>query len=386
MTLDEKIRTTLERAASDIPYIPATSPAEIARRGRRRWTRRRAGWGLASVVVVLGVLTVTIPFDPNPRTPATTANVATVEIGDLAVAVTGSEPVLRDPDVWLGLPGPDPLFDTSPLGPDLSFAPGEPSTGDLDEENMRHDGWPSASRGVYLGELAGEPFYIFSAPAPSIWDRIFEVINGNFSGDTLGTSLNCCTGGDMDHGEWLPGISGSFSSEGGVMTSEVITAEWLGLSTEVSVVAYQVDGEFMGWQTPVGGVSSLRLDRWPNEYLGVAFDATGRELNRFGAQLEPLLDEGLAVAPEAPEGTLPPGADWAPMTTDGSEISADEIPSDELRERIAPRPGDRLFLVLLDGGEVVIRVRDSVAHAYAASCDVLGSVDLPPAWEKTCLG
>jgi len=326
VTLDEKLRSTLEGTASTVAYVAATSPEEIKRRGRRRKARRRIVWTVPAVVLILGALAVTVPFDPNPRSPATTSNVDTVEIGDLAVAVTDSEPVLEDPDIWLGLPGPVPMFNTAPLGADLSFTAGQPSVGDLEGRNMPHDGWPTPRRGVYLGELDGEPFYIFSAPAPSIWDHIFEVLGGNFSGDVLGTSLNCCTGGDMDHGEWLPGIGGTFSSEGGVMTSEVITAEWLGLSTDVSVVAYQLDGEFIGWQTPVGGVSSLRLDRWPDEYLGVAFDATGRELDRFGLQLEPLPDPGLAAAPE----TLPPGADWAPITTDGSEISADEIPSDAL--------------------------------------------------------
>jgi hypothetical protein len=374
MTLDEKIRRTLEGAASDIPYVAATSPDEIARRGRRRRARRRAGWGLGSAVVVLGVLAVTIPFDPNSRSPATTSDVDVVEIADLAVAVTGSEPVLGEPDVWMGLPGPDPTFDTSPLGPDLSFTAGQPSVDDLDGR---------AVKAVYLGDLEGEPVYIYSAPAPSIWDTIFEVVFGNFSGDVLGTSLNCCMGGDMDHGEWVPGIGGSFSSEGGVVTSELITIEWLGLTTDVSVVAYQLDGEFIGWQTPVGGVSSLRLDRWPEEYLGIAFDATGRELERFGMQLEPLDDPSITSAP--PNESIPQGADWAPITTDGSEIGADEILSDDLRERIAPQPGDRLFLVPVGEDEVIILVRDSTPHAYTESCEVLASADLPPGWAQTCL-
>ena len=376
MTLDEKIRSTLGAAASDIPYIPATSPDEIARRGRRRRARRRTGWGLASGVVVLGVLAVTIPFDPNSRSPVVGQDVATVEIADLSVAVTDPEPVLRDPDIWLGLPGPTALFDTSDFGPDLSFTPGQPRPRHIEADRR-------ITRAVYLGDLDGEPFYIYSGPAPSIWDRIFEVVFGNFSGDVLGTSLNCCMGGDMDHGEWVPGISGSFSSEGGVVTSELITIEWLGLTTDVSVVAYQMDGEFIGWQTPVGGVSSLRLDRWPEEYLGIAFDATGRELERFGMQLEPLGNPSITSAP--PNESLPQEADWAPMTTEGSEIEPEDIPSGALRDAISPQPGDRLFLVPVADGDVVILVRDSTAHAFADSCQVLESAHLPPAWDQTCL-
>jgi hypothetical protein len=333
-------------------------------------------------VVVLGVLAVTIPFDPNPRSPATSRDVDTVEIADLAVAVTDSEPVATDPDVWLGLKGPAPAFDTSSLGPDLSFTPGEPSVGDLEERNMRNDGWPTAERAVYLGELEGEPFYIFSAAAPSIWDRIFEVIGGNFSGDVLGTSLNCCTGGDMDHGMWVPGISYESSTTADRVTTGVITAEWLGLSTDVSVVAYQLDGMFIGWQTPVGGVSSLSLDQVPDEYLGVAFDASGRELDRFGTELEPFPDTSLTLQIKS----LPAGSDWAPMTSDGAEIQPEDIPTDELRDAISDQPGDRLFLVPVDGGEIIVLVRGGVPNVYAASCAVLDGVDLPQGWEETCLG
>lgn len=376
MTLDEKIRSTLEDTASRVAYVPTTAPDEIKRRGQRRRARRRVAWTVPAVILVLGVLAVTIPFDPNPRSPATSPGVDTVEIADLAVAVTDSEPVSTDPDVWLGLEGPKPSFDTSSLGPDLSFTPGRPTTDDLGDRVVR---------AVYLGELEGEPFYIYSTTAPSIWDRIFEVLYGNFSGDVLGTSLNCCSGGDMDHEDGLPGVSHSISSEDGVVTSEVITAEWLGLSTDVSVVAYQLDGDFIGWQTPVGGVSSLSLDQRPEEYLGIAFDASGRELDRFGTQLQPLPDFTSPTFSQASDETMPPGADWAPMTSEGSEIQPDDIPTEGLRDEISPQPGDRLFLVPVEGGEIVVVVRGGAPHAYAESCAVLDGVDLPPGWESTCL-
>ena len=376
MTLDEKIRSTLEGVASTVPFAPVTSLDEIKRRGRRRRARRRAAWTVPLVILVLGVLAVTVPFDPNRRSPAATQGVDIVEIADLAVAVTDPEPVSTDPDVWLGLKGPAPSFDTLDLGPDLSFTPGQPSADDLEDR---------VNRAVYLGELEGEPFYLYSTDAPSIWDRIFEIIGGNFSGDVLGTSLNCCSGGDMDHAAGLPGFSHSVSSEDGVVTSEVITAEWLGLSTDVSVVAYQLDGVFIGWQTPVSGVSSLSLDQRPDEYLAIAFDAAGTELDRFGTQLQPLPDFSSPSQVELPGDSLPPGADWAPMTSEGSEIGPNDIPTDELREEISRQPGDRLFLVPVEGGEIVVVVRGGVPHVYAASCAVLEGVDLPPGWEGTCL-
>ena len=267
MNLDQEIRSTMEGAASAAPARVPANLEEIRRRGRRRVVRRRSLWGVASAIGVLAALAVVVPFDPNPISPATSPDVATVEIADLAVAVTSEDPVSTDPDVWIGLPGPSPRFDTSELGPDLSFSPGEPAASDLDDR---------IERSVYVGNLEGEPFYLYSAPAPSIWDRIFEVIDGNLSGDTIGTTLNCCSGGDMDHDGGLPGFSHSYSSEGGVIVDETIVAEWLGLSLDVSVVAYQFDGAFVGWQRPVGGVSSFAPETVPSAITYIAFDATGR--------------------------------------------------------------------------------------------------------------
>ncbi len=372
MTLDERLRSTLQRSVTTVPYTRPTPLEEIERRGRRRRLRRRVTWTVPLVLFVLGLAAVTIPFDPNPRSPAAGPGVDLVEIADLTVAVTSPDPISTDPDVWLGLRGPTPMFDTTALGPDLSFTPGQPSTDDLDGR---------VTRAVYLGDLGGEPFYIYSRSAPSIWDQIFEVLDGNFSGDVLGTSLNCCSGGDMDHEGGLPGFSHGYSTENGVVVDEMIVAEWLGLSTDVSVVAYQLDGSWIGWQAPVGGVVSLRLDHRPTEYLAIAFDATGRELDRFATQLGALDDYPV---PGSSEDSLPPGADWAPLTSEGSEIEASDITSDSLEEEIDPQPDDRLFLVPVEGGEVIVRIRGGSAHVFADSCSVLETVDLPQGWEKTC--
>jgi hypothetical protein len=332
---------------------------------------RRAGWSLATGIVVLGTVALALPYDPNPIDPATTHGVDSIEIADLAVAVTASEPVSTGPDVWLGLPGPSPEFDTSPFGPDLSFAPGEPMPGDLSDR---------VSRAVYLGDQDGEPFYIYSTPAPSIWDRIFEVTYGNFSGDVLGTSHTCCSGGDMDHEEGLPGLS-SLQTTG---EPDLIVAEWLGLSLDVSVVAYQADGVFVGWQTPVGGGSSIRLEEVPDEFAFIAFDIHGLELNRFQPLPQPSMED--VAEGESEDTSTLPGSDWAPLTNEGAEISPDEIPSDELRALIDPQPGDRLFLVPIDGDQIVVLVRGvEMPHTYATSCDLLATIDLPEGWSETCL-
>ncbi|HSJ84157.1 MAG TPA: hypothetical protein VLA91_10110 [Acidimicrobiia bacterium] len=368
MTLDERIRTDLETAAAAVPHATPMPVEQIRERGRRRQRTRRAGWASAGVGLFSGLMLVVGFVDPGRIDPADTFSIDTVEIADLAVPVVDDEPVSTDPDVWIGLPGPEPLFDTSTLGDDLSFGPGEPAAGDLDERVIR---------AVYLGELDGEPFYIYSAPAPSIWDRISEVISGNFSGDTLGTSLSCCSGGDMDHEGGLPGFS--FLQTSG--QPDVIVAEWLGLSPAVSVVAYQFDGVPLGWQTPVGGVSSIRLDDVPAEIVYVAYDSVGREVDRF----EP---GSMSRAPLGSADILPeeaPGADWAPLTSEGIEIRAGDISDEELRDTVEPLPTDRLFLVTVEDGDLIVRVRAGMAHVFARSCAYLDRVDLPPGWPTTCL-
>jgi hypothetical protein len=380
MTLDEMIRTDLKRAASEVTWVPPTEADEIRRRGRRRLVRRRVTWAVASVALILPVLAVALSFDPNSISPADTENVDVVEIADLAVAVTDTDPVLTDPDVWIGLPGPAPLFDTSELGPDLSFTPGEPAVGDLDEQNMRNDGWPTGTKAVYLGDLEGEPFYLYSAPAPSIWDRIFEVIDGNFSGDVLGTSLNCCTGGDMDHEEGMPGFGHSSSTEGGVTTEEMIYAEWLGLSTNVSVVAYRFDGEFIGWQRPVGGATGFIPESVPSEITYITFDAQGRELDRIHWSLGSMTDTSTPnPLPELP------GDDWAPLASKGEAIEATDIHDEALLASVDPQPGDLLFRVSLEGDEMIVRLRDQQPHVFARSCESLEATEPPPGWPTTCL-
>ncbi|HLF42546.1 MAG TPA: hypothetical protein VJA46_03340 [Acidimicrobiia bacterium] len=367
MTLDERVRSDLKTAASLVPHASSSDPGEAIRRGRRRRLARRTRWSFVSVALFLGVLALVIPYDPNSIDPADTYDVFSVEIADLAVAVVDPEPISADPDLWIGLPGPAPRFDTSDFGPDLSFTPGTPSPDDLNDR---------IRRAVYLGELDGEPFYLFSTDAPSIWDRLFELIDGNLSGDVLGTSLSCCTGGDMDH----EGGLSAFSLNQTAGQPDLIVGEWLGLSPAVSVVAYQLDGVFVGWQTPVGGVSTIRPDHFPAEFLVITFDADGQEVDRLAPP--PLSDQDgmLGVRDEEV-----PGSEWAPLDSGGIEISPADIPTAELREVIAPQAGDRIFAVTTNGQEILVVIRSTEPHAYATSCAVLAAVDLPPGWEGTCL-
>jgi hypothetical protein len=212
-----------------------------------------------------------VPYDPNPKAIAGEYEIpAAVEISDLEVAVESQAPASTTPDVWIGWTHPTPEFDTADLGPNHTFTAGEPGAADLGDKVLS---------AVYLGNYEGEPFYVYSVPPPTIQDRVFEIATGNLSGEILGTNHGCCTGGDMDREEGLSWLAGERTG----IEEPLITAEWLGLNPSVSVVAVQVDEQFVGWQTPVGGVISMRLAYEPGaEVTLVSFTADGEEIERYG--------------------------------------------------------------------------------------------------------
>lgn len=361
MSLEERVRSTLKEAGTRItPPEPDMAQPRLAEPPTKRTPRPIAAFLAGGIgVLVLGAAALFIgPYDPNAIDPAETHDIETVEIADLAVPVVDSELTLDAPRVWVGLPGPTPQFDTSELGPNLSFAPGEPGADDLDDRIVG---------AVYLGELDDQPFYIYARSAGSIFDWFSEVISGNLSGRIIGTSLDCCTGGDMDRDGGFPGVSGSQSNN----EPPVIAAQWLGLSPEVSVVAYQFDGEFVGWQTPVGGVSAIQPAEAPGEYVLIAFDAQGRELDRFGPHDGPVFGDTAEIS--------------FILALNGVEIQPEDIPTEALRDVIDLDQADRLFAV--PTGEFLVYVvvpETGTPHVYGTSCDVLESADLH-GWNGTCL-
>ena len=361
MSLELRVAATLKEAGEMITPTPsAGAPPILAAPTPRRGSHPVAAFLVGVVgVLILGAAALFIgPYDPNAIDPGASQGLDTVEIGDLAVTVVDSEPTIEDPSIWIGRPGPSPQFDTSSLGPDLSFTPGEPARSHLD---------PRMTGAVYLGELDDRPFYLFSRPPPSVFDWFSEILAGNLSGQIIGTSLDCCTGGDMDHEGGFPGISSSQSDN----APPVVVAQWIGLSPEVSVVAYQFDGEFIGWQTPVGGISVIQPAALPTEYAIFAYGADGEELDRFGPMEIP--DFGGFAARSLIR------------TRGGVEIGLEDIPSLELRSHVQLESTDILFAVPVDGFQVYATVtEDGDAHVYATSCNVLEMAHLG-GWSGTCL-
>lgn len=362
MSLEQRVRSTLREAGARItPNDPHVEPPRTIEPSQRRVLRPATAFLAGAVgVLILGAAALLIgPYDPNAIDPAESHGVETVEIADLAVPVVDSEPKVEEPRIWLGLAGPRPQFDTSGLGPDLSFTPGEPEAGDLEE---------GVIDAVYVGDLDNQGMYIYSRAAPSIFDWFSEIIFGNLSGQTIGTTLACCMGGtDMDREGGFPGVSGSrFNDE-----PPVIVAQWFGLSPDVSVVAYQFDGEFVGWQTPVAGVSAIQPAESPSDYVLVAFDAQGRELDRFGPHTGPVFPDDREAMSFL-------------LSEEGVEIRPEDIPNEALVDVIDINQEDSIFAVPADEFQVYLVLPETgEPHVYATSCDVLETAD-PPA-NGTCL-
>lgn len=270
MVSNQTLARHLEAEMSAVP-LAAGELGDVIRRGRRRRRARRGSWAAGALAVAFLFVMFPIPYDPNPKALAGSYEVPyVVEISDLEVAVESATPFALNPDVWIGWMHPRPEFDTFHLGPDLTFTSGTPSPDDLEDRVLS---------AVYLGEAEEEPFYIYSVNPPTPIDRVFEIKDGNLSGEILGTTLNCCLGGDLDIPGGFPGVSSEKSGDLPTVTS----AEWIGLTPDVSVVAFMVDGEFIGWQTPVGGVVGIRLDHQPGAAVTlIAYGTNGEEMGRHG--------------------------------------------------------------------------------------------------------
>jgi hypothetical protein len=266
----ETIAKHIEREMAAVPDTDSSIGA-VVRRGSRRRRARRAAWAIGVLGLAFLFVMFPVPYDPNPKAIAGEYEIpAAVEISDLEVAVESQTPASTDPDVWIGWMHPAPEFDTTNFGPNRTFTAGEPAAADLSDKVLS---------AVYLGDYEGEPFYIYSVAPPTIQDRVSEIATGNLSGEILGTNHGCCSGGDMDREEGLPGLSGERTGD----EEPLITAELLGLNPNVSVVAVQVDDQFIGWQTPVGGVISMRLAYDPGAKVTlVAFTPDGKEIQRYG--------------------------------------------------------------------------------------------------------
>jgi hypothetical protein len=194
---------------------------------------------------------------------------------------------MADPDQFLGVPHPAPSFDTSGLGPDLTFRQ------DLDDLRVLDPA--QARRAVYLGhDQDGDPYYIWYVGSPNLRQRIGQIFADFGSVGRFGSSYGALVPGDglfrfLDdtQEERIPEIGlTSASLTSGSDQPTVAVMEWHALPTEVAVVVFHLNGDVLGWQTPVSGTAAIRVSAERAEPFGfrpemVALTADGEVWLRY---------------------------------------------------------------------------------------------------------
>jgi hypothetical protein len=226
--------------------------------------------GLVLLVVVLAVSRI----GDNPVVED--GNGLAVEIAALTVPIVGTEPLIAGPDQFLGVASPEPDFDTTDLGPDLSFAQRESELTPLDSDEVL--------RAVYLGhDTDGDPYYVWQSGSGNFLQLLGQIIADFGSFGRIETSYGSeIVGGDGDE---RPGITaGSIESSTG--SPATLTAEWHGLPPAVAAVVFYKGNDPIGWQRPVSGTVAIQYEFEAREHPSsdavemVALDMQGEEWNR----------------------------------------------------------------------------------------------------------
>ncbi|MGF1618501.1 MAG: hypothetical protein ACFCU2_11955 [Acidimicrobiia bacterium] len=241
---------------------------------------------LALVVVTLLLLVIAgALLIPSGSISTSDDGTKSVKLAMLAVPIADETPVLEAPDQYLGVPHPEPEFDTGELGPDLSF---RMDTSDLPGLNP-----DDVLRAVYLGhDTNGEPYYIWHSGSPDFRRMIGQIVadfgavgrlESSYGTQEIGDAFWDSSREDTIAHSGLTTGSISGSSEG-----STFTAEWHGLPKEVVAVALNDRGDPVGWQRPVSGTVAFQLhseDVAPPSFgFGVemvAFSVTGEVWNRY---------------------------------------------------------------------------------------------------------
>lgn len=243
---------------------------------------------VASLLIVGGVLVLLVVVFavslPSGSVATSEDGTHSLEIAMLSVPIADPEPLVESPDQFLGVPHPDPEFDTSRLGPDLTLQQDMSDVAALDPDEVL--------RGVYLGDdVNGDPYYIWHSGSPDLRRMIGQIIADFGAVGRLRTSYGTLMTGEAvwensldeiiaDMGLTTGSLSGS--SEG-----TTFTAEWHALPEEVAAVVLYQDGEPIGWQIPVSGSAAFQFNYGPDEdAFGiegemVALTTTGEEWSRF---------------------------------------------------------------------------------------------------------
>jgi hypothetical protein len=206
----------------------------------------------------------------------------------LTVPIAQEQPIAEAPNQYQGIVHPEPEFETSALGSDLTFIQETSDLEELDSDRV--------ARAVYLGhDSEGDPYYIWQVGSSNLMNMFGQIIADFGAVGRLGSSYDSLTTGDavwetaMEDSIVERGLTGGSLQWGGDAPG-TFTMEWHALPDDVAAVVYYQNGEPVGWQRPVSGTVAFHFELGsqddPNS-LGpsaemVALTATGDEWNRYG--------------------------------------------------------------------------------------------------------
>lgn len=204
-----------------------------------------------------------------------------LHFGDLAIPVVDEEPLSGSPPIFVGtMVNPEPRFDPSALGEDLTLVMSEPDRDVLDRMTQEQNllGW--FGRVVYVGDdVSGAPVYLFQQTGPSIIDLIKGVFTDTQTSGIFGSTYDCCR--SQQHPDSAPVRNqptlGFIDIEG----QTYAFAEMWSIQEDVAVIGF-TDGNSrpLGWQRPVSRYVGARFDsptasgRFPDVRM-VAYNANG---------------------------------------------------------------------------------------------------------------
>lgn len=266
MTLDERIRENLGVAARNVGPAHPKSVDLVRHTAQRRSVIRWTGLGSLAVAIVGGLVFLA----------GSSSIQQDIAIGDL------------DPEgleVVQGLPGPEPQFDTSGLGEDVTLQP-------VDDTEGIPDTFPPYVEGeiffvAILGETSSgtEAFVTFSMDSEAgrelvyrCWIAVHSVTGGG--SDCVGDSVDNIgfQPGELIPPEALGGPSLALGGPGQLLYP---------VSRDTSVVVLTVNGE-SEWQRPIGQVAVFETNLKDGDALKLtSFDATGDVINEWSASPGP---------------------------------------------------------------------------------------------------
>ena len=274
---------TVDRAVRDDAPVSSSHhnvrPHSASRRSRRSaWAQWLLG-GLLVVAVTLIGLSVVIRATTSDGTQADPETGGVVVLNRLRIPVDRELPGYELPDatVWEASPAPQAEFDTSSLGPDWSFSPGQPPLAAF--AGLEGDV-------VYLGDQNGKPMILHATAAVerNPWDHIYALFTGHGDRRILDATFPCCAFGNDQDETVSPQVLWPRPVGGPIV-------QWLGAPLSTSVVAIEVDGEPVGFQRPAGGIVTMELSASPPLVITItAFDSAGNALATMEYPIEPILD------------------------------------------------------------------------------------------------